>query len=129
MSQPLIEKFPDPLIFRHAGTVNGSMLLQLTHRYRYLSNYGQVKVPQAFITDGASIPRLFWSLLSPLGDYFGPAVIHDFLYSKENYEFDRAETDIIFYEAMRDAGVAWWRCNTIYYAVRLCGGSVFHASK
>ena len=42
----------------------------------------KVVVPEGFLFDGASIPRLFWTLLglTPHGDMDGPALIHDFIY-------------------------------------------------
>lgn len=39
-----------------------------------------IVIPAGFIFDGASIPRLFWVLLSPTGLLFIPALIHDFGY-------------------------------------------------
>ena len=42
--------------------------------------YEPVQVPVGFVTDFASIPRLFWSLLRPDGLYAYAAIIHDYLY-------------------------------------------------
>src|SRR5690348_11529740 len=39
-----------------------------------------VKVPIGFVTDFASIPRVFWTMLPKDGLYTYPAIIHDFLY-------------------------------------------------
>jgi hypothetical protein len=39
-----------------------------------------VTVPAGFVTDFASIPRPFWSILPTWGKYGPPAVVHDFLY-------------------------------------------------
>lgn len=120
-----LSQFPDPLEFREAGHRNGSMLLQLTHSYRFFSSLGTVRVPKGFVTDGASIPRVFWNILSPFGDYFGAAVIHDFLYSKFNKDFSRDEADAIFLEGMTASGVPFLRRTTIYTAVRLFGWTCF----
>lgn len=121
--------FPDPLIFRHAGIVNGSMVLELIQPFRYLSTrYGPIEAPAGFITDGASVPRVFWNILSPFGDYFGPAVIHDLLYSPRNRRFTRAQADRIFLDAMIDAGVPFSRRRVIYLAVRLGGWAAFRGT-
>lgn len=40
----------------------------------------EVVVPQGFITDGASIPKLLWPLISPFGPLLEGAIIHDFGY-------------------------------------------------
>jgi len=37
-------------------------------------------IPAKFILDGASIPRIFWVILSPTGILLIPAVIHDYGY-------------------------------------------------
>jgi len=38
-----------------------------------------VIIPMHFVTDGASIPRLFWPLLPRWGQYGQAAVLHDYL--------------------------------------------------
>jgi len=37
-------------------------------------------IPKRFIFDGASIPRIFWNMLSPSGYLFLAGLLHDFLY-------------------------------------------------
>lgn len=37
-------------------------------------------IPKGFIFDGASIPRLFWNMLSPTGYLFLAGLIHDYIY-------------------------------------------------
>lgn len=115
--------FPDSLLFKEAGFKTGSMLLMLTSTFRYFSPWGKITVPLGFITDGASIPRIFWSLLSPFGPYFPAAIVHDFLYSKDSdgYGFSRWECDELFLMAMKDCGVGWVKRNAIHKAVRLGG--------
>lgn len=39
-----------------------------------------IDVPTSFVTDQASIPREFWSILSPAGRYSRAAVVHGYLY-------------------------------------------------
>jgi hypothetical protein len=39
-----------------------------------------IVVPQGFLTDGASIPRLLWWLISPFGPLLEGAILHDFAY-------------------------------------------------
>jgi len=127
MSNPAA--FPDPLIFRHAGIKDGSMLLQLTEPFRYLStDHGEIQIPAGFITDGASVPRIFWNILSPFGDYFGAAIVHDYLYTPANRHFTRRQADRIFLSAMEDAGVPFIRRRTIYRAVRLGGWRSFRGN-
>ena len=42
---------------------------------------GIVVVPAGFATDFASVPRAFWRLLPPFGEYMLAAVVHDYLYA------------------------------------------------
>jgi hypothetical protein len=49
------------------------------HVGKYPSNE-IIKVPVGFVTDFASIPRAFWSILPPIDNYAKAAVIHDWLY-------------------------------------------------
>jgi len=37
-------------------------------------------IPKGFVFDGASIPRLFWNMLSPSGYLFLAGLLHDFIY-------------------------------------------------
>jgi len=72
-------------------------------------------------SDGASIPRTFWTLIgSPLqGPYVRPAVIHD------QYCITRTEpwkmVHWMFYEAMLVAGVGKIKAKTMYTAVMSLG--------
>lgn len=122
-----MEVFPDKLHFDDAGLRGASRCFELTASFRYVSSLGVITVPAGFITDGASIPRLFWAVLSPFGDYFEAAVIHDYLYSVHNTKFTRGQADLIFKEAMYNVGVPWYRREVIYLAVRMFGSVCFKA--
>jgi len=39
-----------------------------------------VRIPKGFIFDGASIPRIFWAVLSPTGLLLIPGLLHDYAY-------------------------------------------------
>ena len=45
-----------------------------------IPGYGKIMVPAGFIFDGASIPRIFWTFLSPTGLLFIPGLFHDYGY-------------------------------------------------
>lgn len=82
-----------------------------------------VIVPFGFITDLASIPRIFWGVLPPSGEYAKAAILHDFLYRFGNK--GRKYADDILLEGMTVLGVAKWRRWVIYSAVRIFGGSSY----
>lgn len=117
--------FPDVAQFKDAGMHGDSRIFQLTDSFRYHSSIGTIVIPEGFYTDGASVPKIFWSVFSPWGSYFSAALVHDFLYSKDSDEFyplkSRAVADKIFKEAMYNAGVGWITRETVYRAVRLGG--------
>jgi hypothetical protein len=117
--------FPDKLKFEDVGMIDGSRVFELIERYRYRSSRGEIVVPVGFRTDGATVPRIFWNVFSPIGGYLGAAVVHDFLYSPHNMRFTRAECDLLFNEAMFNLGVGWLTRGLIYRAVRLGGGRHF----
>jgi hypothetical protein len=115
-------KFPDTAILKDAGMRNGSRIFELAEPFRYESRIGWIEVPAGFHTDGASIPRVFWNILSPFGDYFPAALVHDFMYSKASkWLTTREQADLIFLDAMYDVGVGWLTRHTIHRAVRLAG--------
>jgi hypothetical protein len=114
--------FPDTAQFEDAGMRGSSRIFRLTAPFRYHHRIGTIIVPAGFLTDGASIPRLFWGILSPFGSYFSAALIHDYLYHPDSqWQIDRAMADLVFLDAMRDVGVGWLTRQTIHKAVRLGG--------
>ena len=80
---------------------------------------GLVTVPAGFETDFASVPRLFWNIVPPLGRYGEPAIVHDYLYRTQTV--DRLTADRVFLEAMEARGCHWITRRTLYRAVRLFG--------
>jgi hypothetical protein len=81
-----------------------------------IGNFAPVEVPIGFVTDFASVPRFFWSLLRPDGEYTYPAIIHDYLYWVQSRP--RETADAIFLAAMEDFKIASKQRLTIYEAVR-----------
>jgi hypothetical protein len=117
--------FPDKLDLSPAGMKGGSRLFVLNDDFRFVGN-ATVIVPAGFVTDGASIPRLFWSLMGPFGLYFEAAIVHDFLYSTGGCgALSRLQCDLIFLEAMTAIGVSWLTRSIIYRAVRIGAASHF----
>lgn len=87
----------------------------------------RVVVPAGFITDFASIPRIFWSRLPHDGPWAPASVIHDYLYTTRTCS--RFLADAIFREGMYALGVPALRRLVIYYAVRLFGWTRWRATK
>jgi len=78
-----------------------------------------IHVPAGFVTDFASVPFIFWSLLPPWGKYGKAAIIHDFCY--QSHCRCRAMSDYIFKEAMGILNVPKWKIFVMYWFVRIFG--------
>lgn len=121
----------------HPSIRGGRSLWGVTRDVSYKPSNGTdvIVVPPGFVTDLASIPRPFWTLLPPDGPWVKAAVIHDFLYYTDGTgvwkkhpkmitraaPYTRAEADWILRDAMRDRGVDVFRRNLIWLAVRIGG--------
>lgn len=82
---------------------------------------GEITVPEGFVTDFASVPRLPLAYLAAGDTAHRPAVVHDYLYSCADVE--RSTADAVFLEAMEAVGVPWWRRRIMWAAVRSFGWS------
>ncbi|EAA7555622.1 DUF1353 domain-containing protein [Salmonella enterica] len=93
----------------------------------YLSddNSDVISVPAGFVTDLATIPRIFWSVMPPDGKYAKAAIIHDYLY--DNALRTKKEADLIFLDGMTVLGVPKWKRTIMYWAVRLFGRGNYHS--
>ncbi len=107
--------FPQPL----CGYWIGPGLFKLTAAFLYRNGSIEVDVPAGFVSDGASIPKIAWSIVGGpwTGKYRNAAVVHDYLYSVQT--FTRRITDREFLVGMKGLGVGWWKRGTMYNCVRL----------
>lgn len=125
------EIFPDELTLKDVGMRGDSRIFKLAHFFRVATSLGIVTIPTGFETDGASIPKIFWSIIYPFGPYFPAALLHDYLYSKKSdgrFIVDREHADLLFLEAMFNIGVPWKTRHLIHYSVRIFGSKHFKAN-
>lgn len=115
------DKYPDKILLEDVGMSGDSRLFRTLKEFRFFSKHGLIVVPKGTVTDGASIPRVFWSILSPFGEYFKAALPHDHLYSPDNKTFTRKQADEILLEGMIVLGVNPVKRFAIYRAVRWFG--------
>ncbi|ECH9339975.1 DUF1353 domain-containing protein [Salmonella enterica subsp. diarizonae] len=110
-----MSRFTTPAILEMPGHYNWHVYEPLAF---YLSddNSNVISVPAGFVTDPASVPRIFWTLLPPDGK---ASIIHDYLY--DNALRIRNEADPIFLDEMTVPGVPKWKITVIYWAVRVFG--------
>lgn len=98
--------------------------VMLTHIHHYIVNNKNIIVPAYFTTDLASVPRIFWLFISPIGKHSIAAVMHDYIYSINcELNIHRKEADEMFYHVMRFCHVNKFTANLMYYCVRLFGAS------
>ena len=103
-----------------------------------------------FVTDCASIPRVFWTFAGvlPTGTHSGAAVIHDLMYQwrgqpqppggkfevwnpyRKGWEtcearWERSECDRLFLRMMKEGGSVKWKRTVMFYAVAWFGGAAW----
>jgi hypothetical protein len=77
------------------------------------------RVPAGYTSDGASIPRVFWSVVgAPLsGRYRDAAIVHDYFCEKRSHPWERVHA--MFYEASLAGGVepslAWAMYQVVHH--------------
>jgi hypothetical protein len=81
-----------------------------------------VTIHEGYETNGASVPRVFWGILSPFTEGFRAALVHDFRYTN-SIELTRKETDKEFYDNLGKCGVNKMRRSFVWMAVTIFGGS------
>lgn len=83
-------------------------------------------IPKGFESDLASIPRIAWSYMSPAhSSLMRASIVHDWFY-RMSCDFDRYQTDVIFYHMLRNDGVSLVTANILFYAVRLFGWNSYN---
>lgn len=104
------------------------LLEPLSYDVGHLGSGETITVPAGFVTDFASVPRIFWSIIAPGGLHAAAAVVHDYLYRSEEgrARYSRREADAIFLEAMLASGTPLLRARIMWLAVRGPGGAAAH---
>lgn len=87
---------------------------------------GAVDVPEGFVTDLASVPRLPVAFFLAGGLAHAAAVVHDWLYT--THATDRATADAVFKEAAQACGVSAWRAWLMWLGVRAGGAGAWAAA-
>ena len=109
--------FPDEIMLKDLGMHNGSRKFELLQEFRCFYKGEWITVPKGFITDGISVPKMFWSLIGPFSDAFSAALVHDWFFSPFNDKYDWKTSNWIFYEIMKDCCVGFIQRRAIYGGV------------
>lgn len=124
-----LEAPPAPLVRGFADGSNWMIQSPLIHEIARNSPF-IVIVPSGFVTDFASIPQplqLLRGRISTTGRYGNAAVVHDYLYWRQ--DCTRAQADNILEIAMKEAGVSLLERKVIYEAVRNFGQSAWDGNR
>lgn len=81
--------------------------------------YRDQVIPAGFIWDGASAPRLFWSIIPPFKQTKRASCVHDWMCKKAKNPQERKVADQYFLQALREMGFNPVRCLLGYIGVRL----------
>lgn len=125
----MVDRFKDPLIVESVGSK-----WKLVKPFQFYYMFGDYKlcaviVPENFITDFASTPKLFYPIFPPIGIYNKATIIHDYLYSKlSQHQFSRKLCDKILLQAMEVLGVPKYKRLLMFWAVRIFGKKHFRRS-
>jgi len=86
-------------------------------------------VPAGFLTDFASVPRVFWIFFPKWGKYGNAAVIHDYLYWAQDKQYPKKRADEIFLEGMTVLNVRKNVAKILYWCVKYFGIFAWYSNK
>lgn len=83
-------------------------------------------IPRGYVTDHASVPRAFWTLIPPVADEIAEASIpHDYFYTKDSMEVPRKFADECLKEIARVNGASWITAQAAHKAVRVASWGLY----
>lgn len=106
----------------HAEWLKDGRVMKLTKDFAYVDTKKfNWHVPAGTEVDGASIPRIFWSIIGgPFeGRYRNASVVHDYYCIKKSRSWE--DVHRMFYEACLDGGVVNIKAKIMYAAVYMKG--------
>ena len=88
---------------------------------------GQFTVPAGYLTDHASVPRMFTSFVPPVKSALAEAsILHDWFYNKDSEDVPREFADLCLKEICKANGGSSTLAGLAYRAVRIGGGSLYN---
>lgn len=101
--------------------------MRLLEDYSFSIDGERFTINAGFVFDGASIPRLFYRIETPINAKYLEAFLeHDACYTF--HLVGRKKADKHLYERLRELGMGWTKAKLIYRAVRLFGESHFRSA-
>lgn len=88
--------------------------------YVVRSRKHQIVIPRYYVTDFASIPRIFWSIIHPMDLRIAQiAAAHDRIY--ETHELSQSDADDLLYAGMLTLGASKFLAYMVWSGVRVGG--------
>lgn len=112
-----MSQFTQPFIGELIGPNRWKVYKQFEYHVGKYPSEIIIYVPVGFETDFASVPRVFWPIISPIDEHGKAAVVHDYCYRNGLYQ--KITCDKIFREALRVLKVPEWKVFCMYWAVVL----------
>ncbi|MBY5794991.1 DUF1353 domain-containing protein [Rhizobium leguminosarum] len=112
-------RFIGNLLFR-PNNQGGKYVFEIIENYGYLDSGGRMwQAKSGLLTDGASIPSVFWPIVGhPYeGLYLNAAVIHDYYCMEQNRYRRWKDVHHVFYDAMLANGVSQFKAKLMFFAV------------
>ena len=108
-----------------AETPEGDVI-RLKRKMTYYICDTTIEVSKGFECDGASVPRILWSIVSPTihPATIAAAILHDYIY-RTHIALTRYQADSVFYAICRADGLTMWRAMLAWLGVRLFGGKAW----
>lgn len=105
----------------------GRKLWMLTRPMVYNTPRGSFVVPAGYITDHASVPRVFTSVVPPVQSCVAEAsILHDWFYNKDSEDVPREFADLCLRELTIVRGGSTALGYAAWSAVRLGGGFLYN---
>ncbi len=77
-------------------------------------------IPKGFVTDLASVPRIFWIIIPPSSNKCRKAsIVHDWMYVHQHKT--KSYADSIFLSELLSKRLFWLQAHIMYWAVKLFG--------
>lgn len=107
----------------HLEKTEGEWRITLDENFTFSACGKAITIPKGFSSDGMSVPRILWPLLSPQFDpcTLEASVCHDWLYA--SHAVGRKQADTWYREALINAGYGKIKAYIVYRGLRLFGAS------
>lgn len=104
------------MIMRPTLKPKGKDTFELVENY----TYKDIEIPLGYITNGANIPRLFWSIFPPNSpEYLSAILVHDYLTEGNRTPREYLKADTVLKNMMLELGCSKLKTYIFYFSCRI----------